>query len=103
MRYAIEIIDFMNTIYPGCERDDIIVKLLQASMEKVEIARNDADDTLQDIIQIAETIEEQYLILSIDGIGSNLASRILAEIGDRKQFKTWEALIAYIGLDQNIN
>lgn len=46
--------------------------------------RNNADETLQKIIQIAETINEYYLILSIDGIGPNLAFRILAEIGDIK-------------------
>lgn len=103
MRYAIKIIDFANTVYPGCDRDDIEVKILLDLLEKVEIARKDADDTLQEIIQIAETINEYYLILSIDGIGPNLASRILAEIGDIKRFKTREALIAYIGLDPNIN
>lgn len=65
--------------------------------------RNDADEALQKIIQIAETINEYYLISSIDGIGPNLAFRILAEIGDIKRFKTREALIAYLGLDPNIS
>ena len=53
--------------------------------------RNDEDETLRKIIQIAETINEYYLILSIDGIDPNLASRILAEIGDIKRFETREA------------
>ena len=65
--------------------------------------RNDADETLRKIIQIAETINEYYLILSIDGIDPNLASRILAEIGDIKRFETREAQIAYLGLDPNIS
>ena len=94
---------FANETYPGCDYDNIEVKILQDLLEKVEMIRNDADKTLRKIIQIAETINEYYLILSIDGIGPNLASRILAEIGDIKRFKTREALIAYLGLDPNIS
>lgn len=103
MRYAMKVIDFANKTYPGCEKDDIEVKIMQDLLAKVEIAKKDADDTLQEIIKIAETMDEYYLLLSIDGIGENLASRILAETGDIKRFKTREALIAYTGLDPNIS
>lgn len=103
MRYAVKIIEFANKTYPGCDKDDIEVEILLDLLDKVEMTRNDADKTLQEIIQIAETMNEYYLILSIDGIGPNLASRILAEIGDIKRFKTREAMIAYVGLDPNIN
>lgn len=69
----------------------ILYQILQDLLEKVEMIRNDADKTLRKIIQIAETINEYYLILSIDGIDPNLASRISAEIGDIKRFETREA------------
>lgn len=69
MRYTVKIIDFANETYPGCDYDDIEVKILQDLLEKVEMIRNDAIEILQKIIQIAETIYEYYLILSIDGIG----------------------------------
>lgn len=82
---------FANETYPGCDYDNIEVKILQDLLEKVEMIRNDADETLRKIIQIAETINEYYLILSIDRIDPNLASRILAEIGDIKRFETREA------------
>ena len=47
MKYAVKIIEFANKIYPGCERDDIEVKILQDLLEKVEMARKDADETLK--------------------------------------------------------
>lgn len=103
MRYAMKVIDFANKTYPGCDKDDIEVKIMQDLLAKVETAKKDAEETLQEIIKIAETMDEYYLLLSIDGIGENLASRILAEIGDIKRFKTREALIAYAGLDPNIS
>lgn len=103
MKYAVKIIEFANKIYPGCERDDIEVKILQDLLENVEMVRKDADETLKEKVRIAESIDEYHLILSIDGIGPNMASKVLAEIGDIKRFKTREALIAYIGLDPNIN
>ena len=103
MHYAVKIIEFAKKTYPGCDSNDVEVKIMQDLLEKVEMTRKDADDTLQEIIKIAETMNDYSLILSIDGIGPNLASRILAEIGDIKRFKTREALIAYIGLDPNIS
>lgn len=103
MRYAMKVIDFANKTYPGCDKDDIEVKIMQDLLAKVETAKKDADETLQEIIKIAETMDEYNLLLSIDGIGENLASRTLAEIGNIKRFKTREALIAYAGLDPNIS
>lgn len=82
IRYVFKILDFANETYPRCDHDDIEVMILQDLFENVEMARKDADETLQKIIQIAETINEYYFILSIDGIAPNLACRILAEIGD---------------------
>lgn len=54
------------------------------------------------MITVASTLEEYRYILSIDGIGTNLAARIIAEIGDIEEFKSREALVAYAGLDPHI-
>jgi len=51
---------------------------------------------------VASTLEEYRYISSIDGIGPNLAARIIAEIGDIEEFKSREALVAYAGLDPHI-
>ncbi|RGJ44889.1 hypothetical protein DXD61_08805 [Eubacterium sp. TM06-47] len=55
-----------------------------------------------EMITVASTLEEYRYILSIDGIGTNLAARIIAEIGDIEEFKSREALVAYAGLDPHI-
>ena len=55
------------------------------------------------MITVASTLEEYRYISSIDGIGSNLAARIIAEIGDIEEFKSREALVAYAGLDPRIS
>ena len=54
------------------------------------------------MITVASTLEEYRYISSIDGIGPNLAARIIAEIGDIEEFKSREALVAYAGLDPHI-
>lgn len=71
-------------------------------VDKVVETKKECDDILNKIEIAASSLEEFKYIVSIDGIGSNLAGRIIAEIGDIKQFRSREALIAYAGLDPHI-
>ncbi len=64
--------------------------------------RGNVKKTLNEMITVASTLEEYRYISSIDGIGPNLAARIIAEIGDIEEFKSREALVAYAGLDPHI-
>lgn len=103
IRMAEKIIEFANKTYPGCDKDDIEVTILLRQLKTVEELRKECDDILETITSLASTLDEYEWILSIDGVGPNLAGRIIAEIGDIRRFKSREALIAYVGLDPNIN
>jgi len=100
--YVRKVIDFANKTYPGCEKDDIYVEELLDVLNKVVETRDELDAYLNRLIALAETLPNYKLILSIDGIGPNLASRIMAELGDINRFKSRGALIAYAGIDPNI-
>ena len=103
LRYARKVIDYANKIYPGCDKDDVEVDDLKELLDKVVETQKECDEILNEIILAASTLDEYKLILSIDGIGPNLAARIIAEIGDTKRFKTREALVAYAGLDPHVS
>lgn len=99
---ALKIIEFAKKTYPGCEKDDVEVEIFKILLDKVIETQRECEKTLNEMITVASTLEEYRYILSIDGIGSNLAARIIAEIGDIEEFKSREALVAYAGLDPHI-
>ena len=57
---------------------------------------------LNQIINLAKDLPNYELLLLIPGISNNLASRIIAELGDINRFSRIKQLTAYAGLDPNI-
>ena len=55
-----------------------------------------------EIIEIAKKFPNYEIIRSIPGLADNLASRILAEIGDIDRFNNASQLVAYVGIDPQI-
>lgn len=60
------------------------------------------DNCLNQIIDLAKDLPNYELLLSIPGISNNLASRIIAELGDINRFSRIRQITAYAGLDPNI-
>lgn len=60
------------------------------------------DNCLNQIIDLAKDLPNYELLLSIPGISNNLASRIIAELGDINRFPRIRQITAYAGLDPNI-
>lgn len=91
--------DYAKECASGCMIDDIHVDLLQQKTNHLEYCQNRCDKTLSRLIEFASPLPSFPLLLSIPGIGENLAARILAEIGDISRFPSASKLIAYAGLD----
>ena len=93
---------FYNTatkVYPGVDKDDIEVEELKDIVLKIKAKIKGCDDILKRMIDLAKTLPHYYAIVSIVGIGENLAARIIAEIGDARRYDDREALVAYAGLN----
>lgn len=103
LKWASKVIDWANKTYPGCEKDDIEVIELLRIIKELEACMTSCDDQLNEMIRLAEELPNYFLILSIAGIGPNLACRILAEIGDINRFSNIRKLISYAGIDPYIN
>ena len=57
---------------------------------------------LSDITALAKAVPYYACLTSIPGIGDNLASRIISELGDIDRFHNRSALVAYAGLNPKI-
>ena len=101
MKNAKRVIEFANKTYPGCDKEDPWVAVLVEDIHQLQAMIEQAEAKLDKIIKLAKTTPYYFIILSIDGIGPNLASRIIAEFGDISKFKTRGAMAAYVGNDPN--
>lgn len=57
------------------------------------------DIILTQMKNIAKTLIEYEILISMKGIGEKLAPRFIAEVGDIRRFHSASALIAYAGID----
>ena len=72
--------------YSGCEINDIEVINLPRLIENVQEQKKKCDSLLKEMIEIARTCPYFASVVSIVGIGENLAARIIAELGDVNRF-----------------
>lgn len=101
LKTAEKVIEFANKTYPGCDKEDAWVAVLVDDIHHLQDTMEEAEAKLDKIIELAKVTPYYSIILSIDGIGPNLASRIIAEFGDISKFKTRGAMVAYVGNDPN--
>lgn len=86
-----------NSIGYSTEEDELIIKSLIEEVETIDKKLSIIDKSIKEIMS-----EINSPILSIPGIGLNLAATIIAEIGDIHRFSNPEKLIKFAGLDVNI-
>lgn len=64
---------------------------------------HEVDKTLSIILtqmqELAKSLKEYPIVRAMGGVGSILAPRLIAEIGDVRRFHSGKALIAYAGID----
>ncbi len=72
-----------------------MITLLLAFQSQLEILETQMEE-------ISVNLPEVYLLKSIPGIGDKLASTIVAEIGDARQFVGPKQLVAFAGLDPGV-
>ena len=88
--------------YSGCDIDDIEVVKLPTLIENMQEQKKKCNSLLKEMIEIARTCPYFASVVSIVGIGENLAARIIAELGDVNRFDNRAAIVAYADLNPKI-
>lgn len=88
--------------YPGVNVNEIEVIKFSEMIEKLQDQTQLCDRILKELIEEARKIDYYPGVVSITGIGENLAARIIAELGDMSRFKNRRAISAYAGLNPKI-
>ena len=99
---AKEFINYSKVCVSGCKKDNIMCLMLIDVINQIEEKNQERELYLNTLVDLAEGLTNYDLLLSIPGISSNLAARILAELGDIERFPNHKCLTAFCGLDPTI-
>lgn len=94
--------DCASTTYSGCDDDCVDVEILVRLIESIQSCNQEAEEILERLVELAQKTPNYQSILSIVGVGENLAARIISELGDIERFDNRNQLISYAGLDPMI-
>ncbi len=73
--------------------------LVQETIEALKKISNTLYSILSRMQELASSLPEYSVAISMEGVGEVLAPRLIAEIGDIRRFHNASALVAYAGLD----
>lgn len=99
LKEAKKIIEFSKVCCPGCQSNSVVCLELNEVINQLLVKQEAVDSCLNELVSLAEEIPNYQLLKTIDGISSNLASRIIAELGDINRFNRVRQITAYAGLD----
>lgn len=94
--------EYAENCASGCRKDSNIVTQFNIVLHTLNSQIRHLDSVLEEIKEIAKKLPNFESIKSIPGIADNLASRLLAEIGDINRFNNASQLVAYAGIDPAI-
>lgn len=87
------------TIISSCPKNEItqlaVTNCIVLLRQIIEVT----DSIIAKMDELANRLEEYCVVKEMKGVGSKTASRLIAEIGDIRRFKTANSLIAFCGID----
>ena len=102
-----KLLNLIESIVPGCSKNEFEVEKLNDYATQALFYKTRLDKTLVEMNEIINADEDKKRSLdcidSIPGIGTNTASRLLAELYNLERFHSSKALIAFAGTDPNID
>ena len=88
--------------YSGADVTDVESMILPELVDDLQSQEERCDEILKQLVSEAQKTPYFTSIVSIVGIGDNLAARIIAELGDMNRFSCRRAITAYAGLNPKI-
>jgi len=80
-------------------KDDVTELLIKQAVEQVNGICASIAAMLKQMTFLASQLPEYPVVMGFFGVGENLGSRIIAEIGDVGRFKSKNSLVCYAGLE----
>lgn len=101
--YIQKVFDYAKSIVSGCSPTSNIVLSLTNTIKQLILLISIQNNVEQNMINLVKSDSNFDIIKSIPGIGDNLASRIIAEIGEISRFSKPEQINKYAGINPIID
>lgn len=99
---AIKIKEIAQNSYPGVSKDSNEVLNLKQTINTLKHLLEQSEIAKKRLIDLGKQTKEFEYINSINGIGEQSASQLIAELGDLSRFKDYKQINAYCGLEPSI-
>lgn len=83
--------------------DETTKMLIRNAAEQVNAVSETLEHYRMQMEQVASSLPEYKVVMSMPGVGKSLGPQLIAEIGDIRRFAHKGALIAYAGVDPAVN
>jgi len=93
---------YIDNVSSGCRISSYEVTILKSMVQKIGDQEVEIKLCLDEMRDLATEIPLYHQLMSIPGIGDNLAIRLIGELGDLDRFERSEQLVAYAGIDPRV-
>lgn len=96
---ALELLAAAEQSYPAVPVGDVLCEHVITYAKRYQELILQKEACIEKMVSFAQQLQEYNILLSIPGVGTNTAVRLLAEIGDIRRFENHKQLNAYAGID----
>lgn len=96
---ALDIYSLASNGIPTLPLNHITKSIVLEAIKVIRELTDSRNTILTQMSEIAHSLPEYSILISMHGIGDTLATRFIAEIGDIRRFHNKSAVVAYCGID----
>lgn len=93
---------YIDNVSSGCRSSSFEVTILKTMVNKISDQEVEIELCLDEMRESVSEVPLYHQLMSIPGIGDNLAIRLIGELGDLDRFERSEQLVAYAGIDPRV-
>lgn len=93
---------YIDNVSSGCRSSSFEVTILKTMVNKISDQEVEIELCLDEMRELVSEVPLYHQLMSIPGIGDNLAIRLIGELGDLDRFERSEQLVVYAGIDPRV-
>jgi len=102
MTEAKKLKDYIDKVSSGCRSSSFEVTILKTMLNKISEQEVEIELCLDEMRELVSDVPLYHQLMSIPGIGDNIAIRLIGELGNLDRFERSEQLVAYAGIDPRV-
>ena len=102
-KFINKMFNYSKSIVSGCKSNSSLISSLLNTIKQLKLFLEIQNEVENKLISLAKKDSNFYILISIPGIGNNLAARLIAELGDITRFSKPEQINKYAGINPIIN